>query len=144
MIASHLENIDDNHHISVIGQGMQKYLTLSLCKILTFKHSLKFQGASLEQIGIDIRARGMDPFRHLRAEFAGATNEQLDLLLRKKVYAYEYMDSWDHFIEPASHPKRRSTTNYMDTHSLMRSMHIRRRFAPCLDERPSSTIIISI
>ena len=102
IIASHLENIDD-HQISVIGQGMEKYLTLG--KYLTFKDSLQFLGASLEQIGKNLRACGMDKFKLLRAEFPGATNDQLDLLLRKQVYPYEYMDSWDRFTETRLPPK---------------------------------------
>ena len=91
IIASHLENIDD-HPISVIDQGMEKYLTLSLGKFLTFKDSLQFLGASLEQIGKNLQASGMEKFKLLRAEFPTATNDQLDLLLRKQVYPYEYMD----------------------------------------------------
>ena len=47
----------------------------------------------------------MDKFKLLRAEFSGARNDQLDLLLRKQVYPYEYMDSWDRFIETSLPPK---------------------------------------
>ena len=47
----------------------------------------------------------MEKFKLLRAEFPGATNHQLDLLLRKQVYPYEYMDSWDRFIETSLPPK---------------------------------------
>ena len=84
---------------------MEKYLTLSLGKYITFKDSLQFLGASLEQIGKNLRASGMEKFKLLRAEFPGATNDQLDLLLRKQVYPYEYMDSWDRFIETSLPPK---------------------------------------
>ena len=49
IIAAQLENIQD-HPITVIGQGMEKYLTLSLDKILFFKDRLQFLGASLEII----------------------------------------------------------------------------------------------
>ena len=85
IIASHLENIDD-HPISVIGQGMDRYLTFSLGKYITFKDSLQFLGASLEQIGKNLRASRMEKFKLLRAEFPGATNDQLDLILRMQVY----------------------------------------------------------
>ena len=67
--------------------------------------SLQFLGASLEQIGKNLRARGMNKFKLLRAEFPHATNAQLDLLLRKQVYPYEYMNSWDRFIETSLPPK---------------------------------------
>ena len=47
----------------------------------------------------------MDKFKLLRAEFPTATNDQLDLLLRKQVYPYEYMDSWDRFIQTSLPPR---------------------------------------
>ena len=37
--------------VSLIGQGQNKYLRLSLGKILSLKDILQFLGASLEQIG---------------------------------------------------------------------------------------------
>ena len=84
---------------------MEKYLTISLRKDNTFKDSLQFLGASLEQIGKNLLARGMDKFNLIRAEFPTAMNDQLDLHLRKQVNRYEYMDSWDRFIEPSLPPK---------------------------------------
>ena len=47
----------------------------------------------------------MDKFKRLRGEFPHATNDQIDLHLRKQVYPYEYMDSWDRFIETSLPPK---------------------------------------
>ena len=93
------------HPIKVIGQGMEKYLTLSLSKSITFKDSLMFLGASLEQLGKNLRASGMEKFKILQSEFPNASTEQLDLLLRKQVYPYEYMDSWDRFCEFSLPPK---------------------------------------
>ena len=84
---------------------MEKFLRLSLGKYLTFKDSVQFLGACLQQIDKNHRWSGMDKFKHLRAEFAGARSDQLDLLLRKQVYPYDYMDSWDRFIETRLPPK---------------------------------------
>ena len=47
----------------------------------------------------------MEKISLLQAEFLGASNDQLDLLIRKRVYSYEYMDSWDRFIEISLPPK---------------------------------------
>ena len=94
-----------NHPLNVIPQGLEKYLTLSLCKYHTFKDSLQFLGTSLEQIGQNLRASGLDKIKLLRARFPNATIVQLDLLLRKQVYPYEYMKSWDRFIETSLPPK---------------------------------------
>ena len=98
LIASHLVNIDDRQ-ICVIDHVMEKYLTLYLGKILTFNLSLELLGAPLEQIGKNLRASGMDKFKLLRPEFTGATNDQVDLLLRKQLYTHEYMDSWECFMQ---------------------------------------------
>ena len=84
---------------------MEKYLTISLGKFITFKDSLQFLGASLEQFGKNLRASGMEKFKMLRAEFPGARTDQLDLLLRKHVYSYEFMDSWERFNETSLPPK---------------------------------------
>ena len=91
--------------IKVIGQGMEKYLTLSLGKNLVFKDSLMFLGASLEELGKNLKASGMEKFKTLRAEFPNTSSEQLSLLLRKQVYPYEYMDSWERFEEKELPPK---------------------------------------
>ena len=75
--------------ISVIAQGMEKYLTLSLGKILKFKDRLQLLGGSLEQIGKFVRPSGMDKCSLLRGEFPHAATEQFDLLLGKQDYPYE-------------------------------------------------------
>ena len=52
---------------------MEKYLTLSHGKFLTFNGRLQFLGASLEQIGNYLWATGMEKFKLLSSEFPGAT-----------------------------------------------------------------------
>ena len=73
--------------------------------MLAFKDCLHFLGAFVEQIGKNLRASGRDKFKLLRAEFPHATTDQLDLLLRKQVYPYEYMNSRDPFNETSLTPK---------------------------------------
>ena len=90
--------------IGVIGQGMEKYLTLSL-GLLVFKDSLMFLGASLQSLTENLLKAGIENFRFLRNEFATATDEQFRLLLRKGVYPYEYMDSMARFAEQQLPPK---------------------------------------
>jgi len=90
--------------IGVIGQGMEKYLTLSL-NMLVFKDSLMFMGASLQSLAENLLKAGIEHFRLLRTEFATASDEQFGLLLRKGVYPYEYMDSMARFAEQQLPPK---------------------------------------
>ena len=58
-----------------------------------------FLGASLEELGKNLRGIGLEKFKMLQYEFRNATTEQLDLILRIKVYPYEYMESWNRFSE---------------------------------------------
>ena len=52
--------------IRVIGQGMEKYLNLSLCKYLVFKGSLQFLGSSLDTLTKKLVNTGLLSFKHLR------------------------------------------------------------------------------
>ena len=83
-------------NISVLGQGMEKYITLNWGDHLVFKHSLQFLSCSLEGLTANLLKSGRDQFTYLLDEFPG---EEVDLLLRKGVYSYEYMDSAERFKE---------------------------------------------
>ena len=48
--------------IRVIGQGMQKILTITLGKHIVFKDSLHFMGASLQTLGSNLLKDGFDKF----------------------------------------------------------------------------------
>ena len=104
IIAQGLADFKDEE-INVIGQGMEKYLSLSLGKHLVFKDSLMFLPASLERLGKNLLACGREKFQHLLKEFAGTAPEKLELILRKGVYPYDYMDCWDRFKETTLPPK---------------------------------------
>ena len=91
--------------ISVIGQGMEKYLSLSLGKHIIFKDSLMFLNSSLERLGKNLLAGGKVQFRHLLKECDNYSAAQIDLLLRKGVYPYDYMNDWARFKETQLPPK---------------------------------------
>ena len=95
--------------IRVIGQGMEKYLTLSLGKYLVFKDSLQFLGSSLATLAKNLLKTGLESFKHLSMKFLGTEAQEFRLLERKGVYPYEYMDSWEKLDEQQFHPRRRST-----------------------------------
>ena len=81
--------------IKIIGQGFEKYLTIKFGPFLLFKDSFQFLGYSLEQLCTELAKSGVDKFQHLKREFADCDPEKFQLLLRKGVYPYEYMNCWE-------------------------------------------------
>ena len=71
---------------------------------LVFKDSLQFLLCSLEQLVANLLKSGKDQFVQLAQEFQGRP-DLLDLLLRKGVYPYDYLDSAARFDEPQLPPK---------------------------------------
>ena len=67
--------------IRVIGQGMEKYLTLSLGKYLVFKDSLQFQGSSLATLGKNLLKTGLESFKHLSRRFLEVEAGEFRLLV---------------------------------------------------------------
>ena len=91
--------------INVIGQGMEKYLTLSLGKYLVFKDTLQFLSFSLQTLADNMSKGGIEKFKHLKLQFPNTRDDLLKLLIRKGVYPYEYMDSMARFDEKQLPPK---------------------------------------
>lgn len=82
-----------NTRLDVIGQSLEKYLTLTWDETLVFKDSLQFLSSSLEQLVTCLLKSGADKFAHLSQAFSSVTDAQgLALLLRKGVYPYDYMN----------------------------------------------------
>ena len=86
-----------DREISVIGQGIEKYLTINWGDHVVFKDSLQFLGASLDSLTSCLLKSGRDKFRHLLNAFKGYSPENIDLLLKKGVYPYDYMNEWKKF-----------------------------------------------
>ena len=85
-----------NRSVNILGQSMEKYLVLNWGEHIVFKDSLQFMNCSLEKLVANLLKSGRDNFKVLLAEYSGA---QADLLLRKGVYPYDYMDKWERFNE---------------------------------------------
>jgi len=91
--------------LKIIGQGMEKYLCLRFGQHIIFKDSLMFMGSSLEKLANNLRDAGTDRFKQLFAAFPRNTPEDIELLLRKGVYPYDYMDKWAKFEEAQLPPR---------------------------------------
>ena len=69
---------------------------------LVFKDSLQFLSCSLEALSSNLLKSGRENFQLL---FNEITHPQVDLLLRKGVYPYDYMDAPEKLNEPRLPPK---------------------------------------
>jgi hypothetical protein len=87
-------NLLKGTRLEIIGQNLEKYLTLTWDSNLVFKDSLQFLSGSLEQLVACLLKSGKQNFVHLREAFATVTDEEgIEMLLRKGVYPYDYMGS---------------------------------------------------
>ena len=87
--------------IRVIGQTMEKYIILSWGKHIVFKDSLQFMNCSLEKLTANLLKSGKEKFKYLAEEYSG---ESFDLLLRKGVFPYDYMNRWEKLDDPQLPP----------------------------------------
>ena len=98
--------------ISLIAQSMEKYLIMGWGQHLVFKDSLQFLNVSLERLVANLLKAGRDNFVNLLNEFPVGDN--VDLLMRKGVYPYEYMDSFERFGEAVLPPIERFHSTLKD------------------------------
>ena len=88
--------------IRVLGQTMEKYIILCWGKHIIFKDSLQFMNCSLEKLTANLLKSGKEKFHYLAEEYA---NESFDLLLRKGVFPYDYLDRWEKLDEEQLPPR---------------------------------------
>ena len=85
--------------INCIPNTMEKYISFSIGH-LRFIDSLQFLNASLEKLTMNLAQDGPDTFIHLSKHFPN----DIDLLLRKGIYPYDYMDNEEKFNENSLPP----------------------------------------
>ena len=107
VIAHNSRNYDLHHMMSAVGKfkdkkiscipnNMEKYISFSLDN-LRFIDSLQFLNASLDTLVANLAKEGESRFQNVSSHFPNV-NER-NLLLRKGVYPYDYMSSWERFDE---------------------------------------------
>lgn len=89
-------------HISCIPQNHEKYISFSMGK-LDFVDSFQFLSTSLEKLVHNLAKEGAEKFKlpkqYIERKFPRSIKEKLELLMRKGVYLYEYVDSKEKFNE---------------------------------------------
>ena len=79
--------------VSVIPNGLGKYMAFTINKNLVFIDSMQFMNSSLDSL---VKILSDNDFKNLSEEFSG---EFLELVKQKGVYPYEYMGSFEKFSE---------------------------------------------
>ena len=79
--------------ISVVSNGLEKYMAFLLNKNLVFTDRMQFMNSSLEKL---VKNLSDVDLRYLVEEFG---SENLELLKQKGDYPYEYMNSFERFNE---------------------------------------------
>ena len=77
-----------NCKISVIPNGLEKYMSFTLNKNLVFIDSMLFMNFSLNKL---VKNLSDEDFKYLSKEFGG---KNLELLKKKDIYPYEYFNSF--------------------------------------------------
>ena len=77
--------------INCIPNNMEKYMAFMLGRHLNFIDSFQFMSSSLENLVSNLHK---EAFKYTSEEFK---NEQLELMIRKGVYPYDWMDSFEKF-----------------------------------------------
>ena len=80
--------------INVISNNMEKYLAFMLGNHLTFIDSFQFMSSSLDKLVSNLPN---DAFKYTSSEIK--SDRKLNLIKRKGVYPYDYMDSFKKFNE---------------------------------------------
>ena len=80
-------------NINAIPNNMEKYMAFMLGNHLTFIDSFQFMSSSLDKLVSNLPA---EAFKYTSEIFKG---KKLNLMFRKGIYPYDYMDSFDKFNE---------------------------------------------
>ena len=82
-----------NVKISVIPNGLEKYMAFTIIKNLVFIDNMQYMNSSLNKL---IKNLNDKDFKYLSEKFS---DEQLKLVKEKGIYPYEYMNNFKRFNE---------------------------------------------
>ena len=95
------KDVFDN--IFCIPQNSEKYISITIGQ-LRFIDSLNFMSTSLEKL---VAACPKESFKLFKNHFKDTKTTDVDLLLKKGIYPYEYMDSFERFKETQLPPRKK-------------------------------------
>ena len=95
--------------ISVIPNGLEKYMAFTVNKNLVFIDSMQFMNSSLDSLAKNLMSKD---FKYLSEEFSG---EYLKLVKEKGIYPYGHMDSFKKFNEDKLPDKSKFSSSLKDS-----------------------------
>jgi hypothetical protein len=91
--------------MKVIGQALEKYSSLTWDTTTVFEDSLSFLSGRMEALVACPKKSGKDKFETLNDALTGTNDkEDMNMLHRKVVYPYDYIDHVDRFTERKIEP----------------------------------------
>ena len=99
LIIKELGNFDVD--VSVIPNGLKKYMSFIVNRNLIFIDSMQFMNSSLDSL---VKNLNDTDFKHVSSEFKDI---ELGLVKQEGVYPYEYMNSFDKFNKRELPSKKR-------------------------------------
>ena len=91
-------------NINAIPNNMEKYMAFMLGNHLTFIDSFQFMSSSLDKLVSNLPT---EAFKYTSEQFEG---EKLDLMAKKGIYPYDYMDSFDKFNKTRNYQQKKNFT----------------------------------
>ena len=119
LILEHIPALTSKDRVNCIATNFEQFLTFSY-RGLKFVDSCQFLKASLANLAENLKKSGEEKFVHTRRHF----NEHFDLVTRKGVYCYSYMDSFERFDE-------KQLPSIVFLQRLVRHAHYRVRVRAC-------------
>ena len=127
---SFTKNIEVGSYMNSEGETKPK------CHKIRFIDSFKFMAASLDSLVNNLLE---DAFNNLKRYYTG---DKLSLVKRKGVYPYEYMDTLERLKETKLPPKKRFILSLIMKISVMKIMHMLKKYGGCLRWNIFKTTII--
>jgi len=97
-------------NINAVPNNMEKYMAFMLGNHLTFIDSFQFMSSSLEKLVSNLTD---EAFKYTSKQFK---NEKFNLMKKKGIYPYDFMDSFDKFHETQLPPKEEFYSILNDEH----------------------------
>merc|ERR1712055_565060 len=109
ILFSNLAKLKLKNPPKVIAQSLEKFMSIKL-GTLEFKDSLQFLNSSLEKLVKNLKDKGLkeeksikdtftNTYAYFKKDWGNIDEEAFELLTRKGIYPYEYMDSWEKMEE---------------------------------------------